>query len=89
METFTHILASFDIFQVILNAFPRIFLPLAHAFRGMFVMLSDLAGKQFEAHPGLISGTILFFLVYLTMSGLSKVKQAIVSARVDANRNPS
>jgi hypothetical protein len=79
METLSHILASFDIFQVILNAFPQIFLPIAHAFQGMFALLADVAGKQFASHPGLISGTVIFLLVYLTLSGLSKLRRTIVS----------
>lgn len=81
METLSHILASFDIFQIIIGAFPHIFIPIFHAFQSMFVMLSDVAGKQFASHPGLISGTILFLLVYLTGTGLSKLKQTIISAR--------
>jgi hypothetical protein len=81
METLSNILASFDIFQVILNAFPQIFSPIVHAFQGMFSVLSDIAGKQFEAHPGLISGTLIFFLVYLTFTGLSKLRKSYVSAR--------
>ena len=81
METLSQILASFDIFQVVLSAFPQIFLPIAHAFEGMFIMLSDLAGKQFAAHPGLISGTVLFLFVYVTLTGLSRLRRTIVEAR--------
>jgi hypothetical protein len=81
METLSHILASFDIFQVLLNAFPQIFLPIVHAFQGMFTQLADVAGKQFASHPGLISGTVIFLLVYLTLSGLSKLWRTIVTAR--------
>jgi hypothetical protein len=81
METLSNILASFDIFQVILNAFPQIFSPIVHAFQAMFSIMYDVAGKQFAAHPGLISGTLIFFLVYLTFTGLSKLRKAYVSAR--------
>jgi hypothetical protein len=81
METFSHILASFDISQIFISAFPRIFIPVLHAFQGMFTMLSDIAGKQFASHPGLISGTFIILLVYLTWSGVSKIKQTIVSAQ--------
>jgi len=81
METLSSILASFDIFPVIINAFPQIFVPVVHAFQGMFNLLSDLAGEQFAAHPGLISGTVFFLLVYATGSGLSKLRQTMVSAR--------
>jgi hypothetical protein len=83
METLTHILASFDIFQVIISAFPRMFIPIAHAFQGMFVMLSDIAGKQFAAHPGVISGTVFFLFVYVTWSGLTKLRQAMITSRTD------
>ncbi|MEI7725450.1 MAG: hypothetical protein WCK09_10125 [Bacteroidota bacterium] len=82
METLTHILASFDIFQVIISAFPHIFIPIAHAFQGMFVMLSDVAGKLFASHPGLISGTVFFLMVYGIWSGLSKLRQATTAFRV-------
>jgi hypothetical protein len=79
METLSHILASFDIFQTILSAFPQIFQPIVHAFQGMFVMLSEIAGKQFASHPGLISGTVIFLFVYVTWSGLSKLRRTKVS----------
>ena len=78
METLSNILASFDIFQVILSAFPRILNPIIHAFQGMFSMMADVAGKQFESHPGIISGTIIFFLVYITLTALSTLKRKIV-----------
>jgi len=78
METLSHILASFDIFQTLISAFPQIFMPIVHAFQGMFVMLSDIAGKQFASHPGLISGTFIFLFVYMTWIGLSKLIRAMV-----------
>ena len=86
METLSHILASFDIFQVIISTFPQIFLPIVHAFQGMFVMLSDIAGRQFASHPGLISGTVIFLFVYVTWSGLSKLRQTMVSARQGSSK---
>ena len=84
METITHILASFDIFEVLISAFPRIFIPVFHALQGMFTMLVDIAGRQFATHPGIISGTIVFLLGYLAWSGLSKLKQAIAVDRKPA-----
>ncbi|MDP1620859.1 MAG: hypothetical protein Q8M08_00830 [Bacteroidales bacterium] len=81
METLSNILASFDIFQVIINAFPRIFQPLMDSLQGMFAMLYDFAAEQFSSHPGLISGTVIFFTVYAIWSGLSKLRRAIVPAR--------
>ena len=77
METLTHILASFDISQVILSAFPQILNPIIHAFQGMFGMLADVAGKLFESHPGIISGTMIFFLVYLTQIAFSTFKHKV------------
>ncbi len=81
METLSNILASFDIFQVIIGAFPRIFSPVVHAFQGMFITITDVAGKQFETHPGLISGTILFLILYAAWSGISTLRRNIVAAR--------
>ena len=79
METLSNILASFDIFQVLLNIFPPIFTPILNAFRDIFTVLSDTAIKQFAAHPGLISGTIVFLLGYLAWTGVSKLRKSIVS----------
>jgi hypothetical protein len=78
METLSHILASFDIFQTIISAFPQIFMPIVHAFQGMFVMLSGIAGKQFASHPGLLSGTFIFLFVYAAWTGLSKLRRSLV-----------
>jgi hypothetical protein len=81
METLSNILASFDISQILLSAFPQIFTPVLHALQGMFVMLSEIAEKQFTAHPGLISGTIIFLLGYLSWTGISKLRRSFLSAR--------
>jgi hypothetical protein len=84
METLSNIIASFDIFQVIITAFPRIFMPIVHAFQSIFTMVADIAEKQFASHPGLISGTILFLFVYVTLSGLSKLRRTFVTSRQPA-----
>ena len=81
METLSNILASFDIFQVIISAFPHLFTPVVHAFRDIFTLLSDVAGEQFASHPGLISGTIVFLIIYVSWSGLVRLKRAFISAR--------
>jgi hypothetical protein len=52
----------------------------------MYVMLSEMAGKMFTAHPGLISGAIVFIFIYATWSALLKLKRAIVSARTTPSR---
>jgi hypothetical protein len=88
METLSNILASFDIFQILLNIFPPIFTPLAEAFRNIFTVLSDIATKQFAAHPGLFSGTIVFLLGYLAWNGIIKLRNIFFSAQpVSENRS--
>ncbi len=64
METLSHILASFDIFQLLLNIFPQIFNPLAHAFEIIFGMLYNSAREVVSANPGLVSGILLFAGTY-------------------------
>jgi len=81
METLSHILASFDIFQVLVSAFPHIYNPILHAFQGMFTMLTEMAGKQFASHPGLILGTVIFLLVYVTWSGVLKLRRTVFATR--------
>ena len=81
METLSHIIASFDIFQVILNSFPGIFSPILHAFQGMFTLFAETAGKHFASHQGLISGTFIFLHGYITWTGISKFRQLMVSSR--------
>ena len=81
METLNHILASFDIFQVILSAFPQIFTPILHAFTGMLNLLSDMAARGFATHPGLITGTVIFTLVYAAWSGLARLTRSMVTPR--------
>jgi len=85
METLSHILASFDLFQVILNAFPGIFTPIIHAFQAMISQMFHLAVKLFVSHPGLTSGTIIFLCSYLTWLGISKMRKAIVPAHPTAS----
>ncbi len=84
METITHILASFDIFEVLISAFPMIFVPIFHALQSMFTTLVDIAGRQFASHPGIISGTIIFLLGYLTWSGIARLKHVMAAGRKSA-----
>jgi hypothetical protein len=86
METLSHILASFDIFQVIINVFPQIFSPVFHAFKGIFIMLSDVAGREFVTHPGLIAGTVIFTLLYATWSGVSRLTRKAVPASTNTGK---
>lgn len=81
METLSGVLASFDIFKVIFDAFPRAFEPLVHAFGMIFGIISDLVLEQFKAHPGLISGTVLFLIAYAGWQGLSALRKKVIPAR--------
>jgi len=64
METLSQILASFDIFQVILNVFSQIFNPLVHAFQLIFELLFSGAKHIITANPGMVFGTLLFSGMY-------------------------
>lgn len=81
METLSGILASFDVFKVIVNSFPQAFKPLVHAFQVIFVTLSDLALEQFRAHPGLISGTIIFLALYAGWQGITALRKKALPVR--------
>ena len=73
METLTQILASFDIFQVLIAALPHLFGPLVQAFVTIWETMARLTAEQFASHPGLISGTILFLLAYSAYTAVSKL----------------
>ncbi|MCX6267525.1 MAG: hypothetical protein NTW16_09245 [Bacteroidetes bacterium] len=88
METLSHILASLDISRFFLSAFPQIFLPIVHAFESMFAMVTGVFGKLAGSHPGLISGTVAFFLMYVTWSGLSTLRHTLISARKTSPKGP-
>ena len=79
METLSHIIASFDIFQVILNAFPQIFNPIVQAFQGIFHQLFHLIKNIVSAHPGLIAGVVTFLLVYSGIMGIRQLKRPAIS----------
>jgi hypothetical protein len=87
METLSHILASFDIFQVIINAIPGMFAPLGHAFQTIFYTLRDLVGKEFITHPGLVSGTVVFIFVYLAWSGIARLRRRVSPVPAPARNN--
>jgi hypothetical protein len=72
METLTQILASFDIFQVLIAAVPHLFGPLWQAFVTIWETMARLTAEQFTSHPGLISGSILFLLTYSAYTAVSK-----------------
>jgi len=80
METLSHIIASFDIFQVIINAFPQMFNPIVHAFQGIFLLLFNLVKNMVSAHPGLISGIVIFLTGYFSLMGIKKFRKPAISA---------
>lgn len=87
METLSNILASFDIFQVLLSALPRMFAPLFEAFRDMYTNLAGIAGEQFETHPGMVSGAIIFLAGYLAWTGINHlIRQKTLAARPVAGK---
>lgn len=65
METISNILASFDIFQVLLSALPMITDPLLNSFQLVFNILSDYAEKMVTTHPGLTMGVVVFLSGYV------------------------
>jgi hypothetical protein len=76
METLSHILASFDIFQIFINAFPHIVNPIASAFTEIFGSLFGVAKRLVETYPGMVGGTLIFPGVYLIFTSLVNRKKA-------------
>jgi len=64
METLNHLIASLDIFQVLIQSFPAIVEPLSHGFQIMFIHLFTSLKNFTVMNPGLISGTIFISFVY-------------------------
>jgi F420-0:gamma-glutamyl ligase-like protein len=80
METITNILASFDIFQVLLSAIPMITDPIVNALDQTFTILFDYFRKLFLAHPGLLMGVIVFTTGYLVVKLTEKIRQYLIPA---------
>ena len=80
METLSHIIASFDIFQVIINVFPNIFQPLAGAFQSIYLVMLHFVKNMVMEHPGLVSGVVIFLLTYGVYSGIRQFRKAIIFA---------
>lgn len=79
METLYTILASFDIFQIFINLFPQIYLPLEHAFELIFGMVYKSAREIVVANPGLVSGILIFTGSYWLLSViLNRRKERVV-----------
>ncbi len=79
METLSNILASFDIFQVFVSAFPMITEPIGHAFEQIFVTLSGFYKSLFVAHPGITLGIFVLTLGYASVYVLNGIQRFIVS----------
>ena len=84
METLSQIIASFDIFQVLVSAFPRIYNPIIHAFEGMFVMLYDLLRNIILVHPGLLAGMGFFLIGYVVYYLFLKMRRSALSSTVSS-----
>lgn len=80
METLSEIIASFDIFQVLLSAFPQIFNAIINTFETILSSLLTFFRSYILVHPGLISGVVIFFVVYLAYSRIVRLKKASISS---------
>jgi hypothetical protein len=85
METLSQILASFDIFQVILNAFPQIFNPILNAFESIYLVLLKDGRAIMATHPGLIAGLGIVLIGYLLVTGVQQVRR-FVTLRVPSKK---
>jgi len=79
METLSNILASFDIFQVLIPVFPMITDSIIHAFEQIFVSLSGTYKSLFVSHPGITLGIFVLTLGYASVYALSGIQRFIVS----------
>jgi hypothetical protein len=78
METITHFLASLDIFQILINAFPSIFNPIIHGFQNLFILLFTSLKHLVELNPGLIGGMFFILAIY----GIFTLAQNLRKVRV-------
>jgi hypothetical protein len=80
METISNILASFDIFQVIIDAVPLITDPIVQAFEQIFITLYAYAKNLFTSHPGLALGLIVFVTGYAGVNILKLFRRTFSSS---------
>ena len=78
METITHYLASLDIFQILINAFPSIFNPIMHGFQRLFILLFTSMKHLVELNPGLIGGVLFISTVYIIFVLVQKLRKVRV-----------
>lgn len=60
METITQIIASLDIFSVLINIFPEIFNPIANAFESLFIQVYTSFEKLVALNPSIIFSILIF-----------------------------
>jgi len=78
METLNHLIASFTIFQVLIQSFPTIVEPLYHGLQLMFAHLFTSLKNLAEMNPGLISGTIFISFVYGGFTLVQRLKKSVL-----------
>jgi hypothetical protein len=61
------------------------FAPIVHAFQTIFFTLRDIAGEQFDSHPGLVSGTAVFIFIYLAWSGIAGLRRKVSAVPADSH----
>jgi len=86
METLSNILASFDLFQLILTAFPQIFKPIINAFELIYRILFSYVENLVVVHPGLLAGFLIFFTGYMIYSRIQRLRKAAISSPRQASQ---
>ncbi|MCK9220544.1 MAG: hypothetical protein PHF97_06225 [Bacteroidales bacterium] len=82
METLTHIFASLDIFQVLINTFPSIIKPVVHGFVFLFSSLFTFIKNLIELYPGLVSGVVFMFLAYTLFTLLRNLRKSGLTEKI-------
>lgn len=77
METISTILASFDIFQVLLSAFPMLTEPIGQAFDQIVSALSGFFRDFIVSHPGITLGIGALILIYTGFYALGEFRRFI------------
>lgn len=75
METLSNILASFDIFQVLISAFPLITDPIIKSLEQVFTLLFSFFNKIILAHPGISMAILIFMAGYITVAGVEHLRR--------------
>lgn len=80
METIANILASFDIFPLLLHALVISFKPVADAFSQMGAAMLPYLREMVVAQPGLLSGIIVMTLIYSLYAMVKRMRVSAISA---------